>query len=68
MDSRKFEKPPNLTDLLDHRELTQRFALTHAIAILAGGLVLVFEIEPKYIFRLLGHTHRLGVTDGILPR
>ena len=49
----------NLSDLFRHGKLTQGFTLSHAIAILANGLVFVFEIKTKHLSGIARGPHGL---------
>src|SRR6266566_354326 len=50
----------DLANLFRHRVFSQRFTLSDAIAVIANGLVLVIEIVPEHVFRLLRRAHRFG--------
>src|SRR5580693_3837058 len=50
----------DLANLFRHCELSQRFTLPDAIPVIANGVVLIVEIEPQHVFRILRSAYRLG--------
>src|SRR5579863_9877245 len=47
-------------NLFRHGVFSQRFTLPDAIAVIANGFVLVFEVEPQHVFRIFRSTHGFG--------
>src|SRR6266446_1124481 len=50
----------NLPNLFCHRVFSKHFTLPDAIAVIANGFILIVEIEPEHVFRILRCAHWLG--------